>query len=114
MNIALISGTSGLVGMQLLHQLLQGKEYAYVLSVGRRKLALKHAKLIQIAGDLFKINSWNWQDLVNAQSLGGEYHVLIDAIAEKKLLKSTLFPAWGPHLKPQVPRKISTPLITIW
>ncbi|WP_332910348.1 hypothetical protein [Algoriphagus boritolerans] len=83
MNIALISGTSGLVGMQLLHQLLQGKEYAYVLSVGRRKLALKHAKLIQIAGDLFKINSWNWQDLVNAQSLGGEYHVLIDAIAEK-------------------------------
>lgn len=83
MRIALISGTSGLVGMQLLHQLLQGKEYDYVLSVGRRKLALKHAKLIQIDGDLFKINSWNWQDLVSAQSLGGEYHVLIDAISEK-------------------------------
>lgn len=61
MKIALISGTSGLVGMQLLHQLLQGKEYDYVLSVGRRKLALKHEKLVQIDGDLSKINSWDWQ-----------------------------------------------------
>lgn len=83
MRIALISGTSGLVGMQLLHQLLQGNSYDYVLSVGRRKLSLKHRKLIQIDGDLSKLSSWNWEELVKAQSLGGEYHVLIDAIVEK-------------------------------
>ncbi|HAZ25876.1 MAG TPA: NAD-dependent epimerase, partial [Algoriphagus sp.] len=45
MNIALISGTSGLVGMQLLHQLLKQNSYDYIISVGRRKLALKHANL---------------------------------------------------------------------
>lgn len=83
MNIALISGTSGLVGMQLLHQLLQGSSYDYVLSVGRRKLSLKHRKLIQIDGDLFKLNSWKWEELVKAQSLGGEYTSLIDSISEK-------------------------------
>lgn len=83
MNIALISGTSGLVGMQLLHQLLQCNSYDYVISVGRRKLSLKHGKLIQIDGDLSKLESWNWEELVKAQSLGGEYNSLIDAIAEK-------------------------------
>jgi uncharacterized protein YbjT (DUF2867 family) len=83
MNIALISGTSGLVGMQLLHQLLQGQSYDYVVSVGRRKLALKHGTLIQIEGDLFKLNSWDWDEMIKAQSLGGEFNGLIDAILEK-------------------------------
>ncbi len=84
MNIALISGTSGLVGMQLLHQLLQGSSYDYVLSVGRRKLSLKHAKLIQIDGDLFKLDSWNWQEQVKSQALGGEFHAFLDSISDKK------------------------------
>ncbi|HSF56352.1 MAG TPA: hypothetical protein VLA71_21520 [Algoriphagus sp.] len=83
MKIALISGTSGLVGMQLLHQLLQGNEYQYVLSVGRRKLALKHGKLIQIEGELSKINSWDWDDQVKAQSLGGEYHAFLNSVSNK-------------------------------
>lgn len=83
MKIALISGTSGLVGMQLLHQLLQNKEYDQVLSLGRRKLALKHGKLIQIDGDLAKINSWDWEEKVRAQSLGGEYHSFLESISGK-------------------------------
>lgn len=83
MKIALISGTSGLVGMQLLHQLLQGTSYDYVLSVGRRKLALKHAKLVQIEGDLAKINTWNWEELIKAQSLGGDYNSLVASVLEK-------------------------------
>ena len=82
MKIALISGTSGLVGMQLLHQLLQSKEYVNVLSVGRRKLALKHGKLIQIDGDLAKIKSWDWEEKVRAQSLGGEYYGFLSSIAD--------------------------------
>ena len=84
MNIAIISGTSGLVGMQLLHQLLQGNTYDYVLSVGRRKLSLKHGKLIQIDGDLFKLDSWDWQEMIKSQSLGGEYHAFLDAVSDKK------------------------------
>ena len=84
MNIALISGTSGLVGMQLLHQLLQGNSYDYVLSVGRRKLSLKHGKLIQIDGDLFKLNSWDWEEMVKGKTLGGEYNSFLEAISEKK------------------------------
>lgn len=83
MNIALISGTSGLVGMQLLHQLLQGSSYDYVMSVGRRKLSLKHGKLIQIDGNLSKLNSWKWEEMIKAQSLGGEYNSLIDSISAK-------------------------------
>ena len=84
MKIAIISGTSGLVGMQLLHQLMKSAQYDFVLSVGRRKLALKHAKLIQIDGDLFKLSSWDWEGKVRSESLGGEYHDLLDAIKEKR------------------------------
>ncbi len=98
MNIALISGTSGLVGMQLLHQLLQGNSYDYVLSVGRRKLSLKHGKLIQIDGDLAKLNSWDWEELVKAQSLGGEYNSLIDTISEKSA-KIHAFSSLGTTIK---------------
>lgn len=83
MNIAILSGTSGLVGMQLLHQLLNSSEYLWIISVGRRKLALKHGKLIQIEGDLAKINDWDWEEKIKEQSLGGEYHQLISAITGK-------------------------------
>ncbi|HCH46106.1 NAD-dependent epimerase/dehydratase family protein, partial [uncultured Algoriphagus sp.] len=84
MNIALISGTSGLVGMQLLHQLLKQNSYDYIISVGRRKLALKHANLVQLAGNMSQIQNWNWEDQINSQSLGGEYVSLTQAIQEKK------------------------------
>lgn len=84
MKLALISGTSGMVGMQLLHQLLKGDAYDFVLSVGRRKLALKHAKLIQIEGDLSQIGNWPLEDKVSDQSLGGEYHQLLTAVASRK------------------------------
>lgn len=84
MKLALLSGTSGLVGMQLLHQLMKSSQYDFILSVGRRKLALKHNKLIQIEGDLFKLSSWDWEGKIRAEALGGEYNALLDAISEKK------------------------------
>ncbi len=84
MKIAIISGTSGLVGMQLLHQLMKSAQYEFILSVGRRKLALKHAKLIQIDGDLFKLSTWDWENKIRAEALGGEYNLLLDSIQEKK------------------------------
>ena len=85
MTIALISGTSGLVGMQLLHQLLRNSTYSYVISVGRRSLALKHEKLLQIDGDMPKLTTWAWDDQINAQSLGGAYQNLVLALQEKKV-----------------------------
>jgi len=85
MTIALISGTSGLIGMQLLHQLLRNSAYSYVISVGRRSLALKHEKLLQIDGDMPKLTSWAWEDQINAQSLGGVYQNLVLALQEKKV-----------------------------
>ncbi|WP_297336951.1 oxidoreductase [Algoriphagus sp.] len=84
MKIAFIAGTSGLIGMQLLHQILKNKQYDYVLSVGRRKLALKHGKLIQLEGDLSELEFWDWEHQINSQSLGGEYHDLVGALASKK------------------------------
>ena len=80
MKIAFVAGTSGLIGMQLLHQLLKNNEIEYVLSIGRRKLALKHAKLIQLEGDMSQLEFWDWQNQINSQSLGGEYTRLVDGI----------------------------------
>ena len=82
MKIAILIGTSGLVGMQLLHQLLQSPAYDYVLSIGRRKLSLKHGKLIQISGDMNMINSWDLDSKLSDQDLGGENYAVRVAIKE--------------------------------
>ncbi|UZD22092.1 NAD-dependent epimerase/dehydratase family protein [Algoriphagus halophytocola] len=83
MRIALISGGSGLVGKAILHQLFKNEDYDYVLSVGRRKLAIKQQKLVQIEGDMAKLLNWDWEEKVRAQSLGGEHNSLLEALAEK-------------------------------
>ncbi len=84
MRIALISGTSGLVGMQLLHQLLKNPEYSYLISLGRRKLSLKHEKLVQLVADMSYVDSLDWQTNLSSQSMGGEYNSLRDIILENK------------------------------
>ncbi|RAI85953.1 NAD-dependent epimerase/dehydratase family protein [Algoriphagus yeomjeoni] len=84
MRIALISGASGLVGKALLHQIFKSEDYDYVLSVGRRKLAIKQQKLIQIEGDMAKIDSWDWEGKISTQSLSGEYFPLIEGLKKKE------------------------------
>ena len=83
MKIALISGGSGMVGRAILHQLFKSEDYDYVLSVGRRKLAIKHQKLVQVEGDMGKLLEWNWEDEIASQSLSGEYFPLIEALKGK-------------------------------
>ncbi len=83
MKIAFIAGTSGLVGMQVLHQLLQNPSYDVVLSVGRRTLSLKHAKLVQIEGDMLKIASWDIASKLTAGDLGGNNQQLAISIKEQ-------------------------------
>lgn len=83
MKIAILIGTSGLVGMQLLHQLLQNPTYDYVLSIGRRKLSLKHGKLIQLSGNLNMMTSWDLDSKLSDQDLGGENHGIRVVIKDK-------------------------------
>lgn len=51
MGTALIAGASGLVGAELLQQLLRAEEYERVIAVGRRPLAVTHPKLTQVVVD---------------------------------------------------------------
>lgn len=46
--IAVIIGTSGLVGSNLIQELLQDPAFSHVISIGRRPLPFSHAKLSQI------------------------------------------------------------------
>jgi hypothetical protein len=84
-KIAFLAGTSGLIGMQLLHQLIQDPSYDSIISVGRRKLALKHQKLVQIQGDFKEIKKWNLEEKLREEDLGGVYFSLIDAIRTKSV-----------------------------
>ncbi len=57
MKTALIAGASGLVGRQLIEQLLAAEEYDRVLSLGRRRLELAHPKLQQEVVDFAALES---------------------------------------------------------
>ncbi|WP_041580455.1 oxidoreductase [Bacillus sp. 1NLA3E] len=57
---ALIAGSSGLVGNELLHLLLEGKEYDKVYAVVRKPLFLNHPKLTEVVIDFDQLE--NYQD----------------------------------------------------
>jgi uncharacterized protein YbjT (DUF2867 family) len=82
-KIAFLAGTSGLIGMQLLHQLIQNESYDSIISIGRRKLALKHSKLVQVEGDFSNIRKWNLEEKLREEDLGGINFSLVDAINQK-------------------------------
>lgn len=97
-KIAFLAGTSGLIGMQLMHQLLQDSSYDYLISVGRRKLALKHHKLVQVEGDFSKIRSWDIESKLREEDLGGVFFPLVDAI-NKKTCEMHAFCSLGTTIK---------------
>lgn len=57
MATALIAGASGLVGGQLLGQLLAATEYERVIAVGRRPLELAHPKLVQVIAEFASLDA---------------------------------------------------------
>lgn len=83
-KIAVLSGTSGLIGMQLLHQLLKNASYDVIISLGRRTLALKHEKLIQLKVDFDDLKNLDWEEQLRAADLGGIYFPIVQAIKESK------------------------------
>ncbi len=97
-KIAFLAGTSGLVGMQILHQLIQDDTYEYIVSVGRRKLALKHNKLLQLEGDFAKLQEWDLEQKLREDDIGGINFQLVDAI-NKKTLEIHAFCSLGTTIK---------------
>jgi uncharacterized protein YbjT (DUF2867 family) len=79
-RIAIVAGGSGLVGMQLLHQLFQEKAYDVVIAVNRRPLAIKHGKLVQVEVDFESIREVDLQEKLREKDLGGENRALIQAL----------------------------------
>jgi hypothetical protein len=84
-KVALLAGTSGLIGMQLLHHLLQDKSYDALISVGRRTLALKHNKLVQIEVDFAQLTSLDLESKLRENDLGGNNFSLLDAINNRNV-----------------------------
>jgi hypothetical protein len=82
-RIAIISGSSGLVGTQLLHQLFVHDQYDHVISVGRRELTMKHQKLVQITVDFEKFNQVNLEGKLREKDIGGLNHPLIKTLQQK-------------------------------
>lgn len=84
-RIALVSGASGMVGMQLLHQLFKSSEYDWVISLGRRTLALKQQKLVQIVFDFEKLDQLDLIEKIRENDMGGDHVQLCQHIKSKSV-----------------------------
>lgn len=58
---ALIAGATGLVGNELLHRLLEAKEYETVTAIVRRPLSIKHPKLNEVIIDFDHLEQYSEQ-----------------------------------------------------
>lgn len=67
MKTALIIGSTGLVGKQLLNQLLELSVYSKVISFSRRPLHIDNSKLTEHLVDFDKIE--DWQNLITGDDL---------------------------------------------
>ena len=85
-RIAIIAGSSGLVGTQLLHQAFKGDQYDQVISVGRRELAIKHNKLVQIKVDFNQLDRVDLEAQLRERDLGGANQQLIKILNSKENL----------------------------
>ena len=56
---ALIAGSTGLIGSELLQDLLDGKEYDKVVAIVRRSLEIQHPKLEEKIVDFDKLGEYN-------------------------------------------------------
>ncbi len=97
-RVALVSGSSGLVGVQLLHQLFQNSAYDWVISFGRRDLALKHPKLVQIKVDFGGLDQLNVIEEIRLQNRGGDFQPLIRSL-ETESVQLSAFCALGTTIK---------------
>ena len=85
-RIAIISGSSGLVGTQLLHQLFKHDHYDYVIAVGRRELAMKHKKLVQLKVDFEQLSQVDMEAQFREKDMGGLNQPLLKILKEKNFV----------------------------
>ena len=81
-HIAFVSGASGLVGIQLLHQLFKNEAIDWVVTFGRRELALKHQKLVQVKVDFELLDKVDLEEEVRKQNMGGDKRSLLKGLSE--------------------------------
>lgn len=81
-QIAFVSGASGLIGIQLLHQLFKNDAIDWVVSFGRRELAFKHQKLVQVKVDFEQLDKVNLEEEIRKQNMGGDKQSLLKDINE--------------------------------
>src|ERR1051325_1364490 len=67
MKTAVIAGASGLVGKQLMYTLLESDLYTRVIAVVRKKMPIKHDKLMQRVVDYDRLADYRFE------LLGEEY-----------------------------------------
>ena len=58
MKIALVAGSTGLIGSQLLELLLKDEYYSQVISISRKKLAITNPKLVNVVCELSLLSSY--------------------------------------------------------
>lgn len=65
MNIktAVVAGASGLVGRKLVHELLDSPVYLRVIALVRKKMPIRHDKLVQMEVDFDKLSDYKYQIL---------------------------------------------------
>ncbi|AGA76397.1 oxidoreductase [Echinicola vietnamensis] len=97
-TIAIVSGASGLIGVQLLHQLFKAPQYDHVVTVSRRALAIKHQKLIQLVVDFDHLDQASLLEAFRKKDIGGENHGLVQDY-EKKEVTIHAFCALGTTIK---------------
>ncbi|WP_194774252.1 NAD-dependent epimerase/dehydratase family protein [Pararhodonellum marinum] len=97
-NIAIVSGGSGLIGTQLLHQLFLESKYDYVISVARRELSIKNHKLIQVKVDFENFGGAHLEESLRSGDLGGDNHGLIKHLKDKTYVMHS-FCALGTTIK---------------
>jgi uncharacterized protein YbjT (DUF2867 family) len=76
-QIAIVTGASGLVGVQLLHRLFRDEKYDWVVALGRRELTLKHSKLVQLKIDFEKLDRLDLVAAIRENDRGGDYQNLV-------------------------------------
>ncbi|MGC3978017.1 MAG: NAD(P)H-binding protein [Paludibacteraceae bacterium] len=58
MKTAIVIGSTGMVGVELIRQLIENKDYSNVISLVRRASGVKHSKLSEHIVDFDKPESW--------------------------------------------------------
>ncbi len=81
MKKAIVIGSTGLVGTQLISQLLENKDYSEVISLVRRKSGVQHPKLTEHVVDFDKPNSW--KDLVKGDVLFSTMGTIIKTVGSQ-------------------------------